>query len=148
MSATPVRALLAQDRVQEVVRFLVSGGVAYLADLLVFNVLLLAGVGSVWSKVVSSVIAIFIAFLGSRYYTWRDRRSAHPGREYAMFFLFSAVAAGLQLLCLAVTHYGFGWTSALVDNLSGNVVGMAIAMVFRFLTFRTFVFPDRSTTSA
>jgi putative flippase GtrA len=134
-----VKALLAHERFREVVRFLVSGGIAYLADLLVFNVLLFSGVGSVWSKVVSSVIAIFIAFLGSRYYTWRDRRS-----EYALFFLFSALAAGLQLLCLAITHYGFGWTSPLVDNVSGNVVGMAIAMVFRFYTFRTFVFPARS----
>ncbi len=143
-----IRAVTQHHRFGEVVRFLVSGGIAYLADLLVFNVLLFSGVGSALSKVVSSVIAIFIAFLGSRYYTWRDRRSAHPGREYALFFLFSAIAAGLQLLCLVITHYGFGWTSALADNVSGNVVGMAIAMVFRFLTFRTFVFPDRSASRA
>jgi putative flippase GtrA len=143
-----MREFLQGERMREVVRFLISGGIAYLADLLVFNLLLLAGVGSILSKVVSSVVAIFIAFLGSRYYTWRDRRSEHPGREYAMFFLFSAIAAGLQLLCLAITHNGLGWTSALADNISGNVVGMAIAMVFRFLTFRTFVFPDRSATRA
>lgn len=143
-----MREFLRSERAGEVVRFLISGGIAYLADLLVFNLLLLAGVDSILAKVVSSVIAIFIAFLGSRYYTWRDRRSEHPGREYAMFFLFSAIAAGLQLLCLAITHNGLGWTSALADNISGNVVGMAIAMVFRFLTFRTFVFPDRSVTRA
>jgi len=142
-----VRALLADERVREVLRFLVTGGIAYLADLVIFNVLLFSGTGSVWSKVVSSVVAIAVAFVGSRYYTWRDRRSEHPGREYAMFVLLSVVAAGLQLLCLTITHYGFGWTSPLADNLSGNVVGMAIAMVFRFLTFRSLVFPDRSTAS-
>jgi len=139
-----VRGFLAQERVREVLRFLVTGGIAYLADLVIFNVLLFSGVGSVWSKVVSSVVAIAVAFVGSRYYTWRDRRSEHPGREYAMFVLLSVVAAGLQLLCLTITHYGFGWTSPLADNLSGNVVGMAVAMVFRFLTFRALVFPDRS----
>ena len=142
-----MRALLADERVREVLRFLVTGGIAYLADLVIFNVLLFSGTGSVWSKVVSSVVAIAVAFVGSRYYTWRDRRSEHPGREYAMFVLLSVVAAGLQLLCLTITHYGFGWTSPLADNLSGNVVGMAIAMVFRFLTFRSLVFPDRSTAS-
>ena len=142
-----MRALLADERVREVLRFLVTGGIAYLADLVIFNVLLFSGTGSVWSKVVSSVVAIAVAFVGSRYYTWRDRRSEHPGREYAMFVLLSIVAAGLQLLCLTITHYGFGWTSPLADNLSGNVVGMAIAMVFRFLTFRSLVFPDRSTAS-
>lgn len=139
-----MREFLAHERVREVLRFLVTGGIAYLADLVIFNVLLFSGVGSVWSKVVSSVVAIAVAFVGSRYYTWRDRRSEHPGREYAMFVLLSVVAAGLQLLCLTITHYGFGWTSPLADNLSGNVVGMAIAMVFRFLTFRSLVFPDRS----
>ena len=139
-----MRGFLAQERVREVLRFLVTGGIAYLADLVIFNVLLFSGVGSVWSKVVSSVVAIAVAFVGSRYYTWRDRRSEHPGREYAMFVLLSVVAAGLQLLCLTITHYGFGWTSPLADNLSGNVVGMAVAMVFRFLTFRALVFPDRS----
>lgn len=139
-----MRDLLAQERVREVLRFLVTGGIAYLADLVIFNVLLFSGVGSVWSKVASSVVAIAVAFVGSRYYTWRDRRSEHPAREYAMFVLLSVIAAGLQLLCLTITHYGFGWTSPLADNLSGNVVGMAIAMVFRFLTFRSLVFPDRT----
>ena len=148
MSGGRLAAAVSHERVREVGRFLVSGGIAYLADLAVFNLLLFSGVGSLTSKVVSSVIAIAIAFLGSRYYTWRDRRSEHPGREYAMFFLLSVIAAGLQLLCLAITHHGLGWTSPLADNLSGNVVGMAIAMVFRFVTFRTLVFPDRSATGA
>ncbi|MGI4895307.1 MAG: GtrA family protein [Janthinobacterium lividum] len=135
------------ERVREVLRFLVTGGIAYVADLVVFNLLLFSGVGAVWSKVVSSIIAIAVAFVGSRYYTWRERRSEHPAREYSMFVLLSVIAAGLQLLCLAITHYGFGWTSALVDNLSSNVVGMAFAMVFRFVTFRTLVFPDRPVTA-
>ncbi|WP_337060061.1 GtrA family protein [Kineococcus sp. G2] len=139
-----VRRVLASERGGEVFRFLVSGGLAYLADLIVFNALIFSGVGSAWAKVVSSVVAIAIAFLGSRYYTWRDRRSENPWREYAMFFLLSVIAAGIQLLCLVITHYGLGWTSPLADNLSGNVFGMALAMVFRFFTFRSLVFPDRS----
>jgi len=139
-----VRTVATPERVGEALRFLVTGGAAYLADLLVFNLLLFSGTGPALAKVVSSVIAIAVAFVGSRYYTWRDRRSEHPVREYAMFLLLSVIAAGLQLLCLVVTHYGLGWTSPLVDNLSSNVVGMAIATVFRFLTFRSLVFPDRS----
>ncbi|GAA0307390.1 GtrA family protein [Kineococcus aurantiacus] len=132
-------------RVQEVLRFLVTGGLAYLVDVAVFNLLLLGfGVDSVWSKVVSSVVAIAVAFLGSRYYTWRDRRSQNPGREYALFLLLSVIAALLQVACLWVSHHLLGLTSPLADNISSNVVGMAIATVFRFVTFRTLVFPDRS----
>nr|WP_281373169.1 GtrA family protein [Kineococcus aurantiacus] len=126
-------------------RFLVTGGLAYLVDVAVFNLLLLGfGVDSVWSKVVSSVVAIAVAFLGSRYYTWRDRRSQNPGREYALFLLLSVIAALLQVACLWVSHHLLGLTSPLADNISSNVVGMAIATVFRFVTFRTLVFPDRS----
>jgi putative flippase GtrA len=130
------------ERVGELLRFGLTGGLAYLADVAVFNLLLLgAGMEPTWSKVLSSVVAIAVAFAGSRWFTWRDRRSDRVGREYALFFLFSVLAAGIQYLCLVITHHGLGWTSALADNLSANVVGMALATVFRFWTFRTYVFP-------
>ncbi|WP_369052007.1 GtrA family protein [Kineococcus terrestris] len=138
-------AMARHHRVQEVFRFLVTGGLAYLVDVAVFNLLLLVlDVPSVWSKVVSSAVAILVAFLGSRYYTWRDRRTANPVREYAMFLFLSVVAAFIQVGCLWVSHHLMGFTSPLADNISSNVVGMALATVFRFFTFRSLVFPDRS----
>jgi len=130
------------ERVGELLRFGVTGGAAYLADVLVFNALLLgAGMTPGWSKVLSSVVAIAVAFAGSRWFTWRDRRSDHIGREYALFVLFSVLAAGIQYVCLMITHDVAGWTSPLADNLSANVVGMALATAFRFWTFRSYVFP-------
>lgn len=140
--SAPRRPALLGTRAAEVGRFLVTGGAAYAVDLAVFNVLILAlDVGSLTAKVVSSVFAIAVAFAGSRWFTWRDRRSDRVVREYALFVLFSVLAAGIQYLCLVLTHEVLGWTSPLVDNLSANVVGMALAMAFRFWTFRTYVFP-------
>ncbi len=128
----------------EVLRFAATGLAAYATDLLVFNALLLgAGTSSTTAKVVSSVAAIGVAFAGSRWYTWRDRRSDAPWREYALFFVLSVVAALLQLGCLVLSHDVLGLTSALADNVSANVVGMALATAFRFVTFRTLVFPER-----
>ncbi|MGI8536423.1 MAG: GtrA family protein [Mycobacteriales bacterium] len=129
----------------EVVRFAVTGLAAYLTDVAVFNVLLLgAGMSPTWSKVLSSVAAIAVAFAGSRFYTWRDRRTDSPGREYALFVFFSALAAGIQLACLLVSHELLGLRSPVADNVSANVVGMALATAFRFYTFRTYVFPPRA----
>lgn len=132
-------------RVGELARFAATGGAAYLVDLLVFNALLLgAGLGASWSKIASSAVAIGVAFAGSRWFTWRERRSDRVGREYVLFVVFSVLAAGIQYLCLVLTHYVIGWTSPLADNLSANVVGMALATAFRFWTFRTYVFPPEA----
>ena len=128
----------------EVGRFGVVGLAAYATDLLVFNALLLGvGVPSVPAKVVAGAVAIAVAYAGSRWWTWRERRGPDVGREYALFLLFSVVAAGLQVACLVVSREVLGMRSPWADNVSANVVGMAIATAFRFWTFRTFVFPDR-----
>ncbi len=137
--------LLTPQRRAELGRFAVTGLAAYATDVVVFNVLLLGTpTSSAWSKVVSSLAAIAVAFAGSRWYTWRERRSDNPGREYALFLLMSLVAAGLQLLCLVFSREVLELRSGLADNISANVVGMAIATVFRFWSFRTFVFPPRA----
>lgn len=133
----------------EATRFWVVGGVAYAADLLVFNVLLLqVGVPSVAAKVASSAVAIAVAYAGSRWWTWRERRSADVAGELARFVVVSVVAAGLQLLCLVVAREVLGLRSAVADNVSGNVVGMAVATAFRFWAFRTVVFRGRDTVTA
>jgi putative flippase GtrA len=138
-------ALLGSDRLAELIRFGVTGLAAYLADVLVFNLLLFGThLTAPQSKIVSSLVAIAVAFAGSRWFTWRDRRSERIGREYSLFVLFSVLAAGIQYLCLLLTHVGLGWTGALADNLSANVVGMALATGFRFWTFRSYVFPPAS----
>jgi putative flippase GtrA len=140
-----VSTLLTPQRRAELGRFAVTGLAAYATDVVVFNVLLLGTpTSSAWSKVVSSLAAIAVAFAGSRWYTWRERRSDNPGREYALFLLMSLVAAGLQLLCLVFSREVLELRSGLADNISANVVGMAIATVFRFWSFRTFVFPPRA----
>lgn len=128
----------------EAARFWVVGGSAYAADLLVFNVLLLQlHVPSVAAKVVSSVVAIAVAYSGSRWWTWRERRSPDVAGELLRFLVVSAVAAGLQVLCLVLAREVLGLRSPVADNISGNVVGMAVATVFRFWAFRTVVFRAR-----
>ncbi len=136
---------MSRPRLGEAARFGVVGLAAYGTDLALFNALLLGvGVPSVAAKVASGAAAIAVAFAGSRWWTWRHRRGPHVGREYALFVVFSVIAAGLQVGCLVVSREVLGLRSAWADNLSANVVGMALATVFRFWTFRTYVFPDRA----
>jgi len=127
----------------EVARFALTGLVAYGVDVVVFNLCLLGvGTGPVAAKVISSVFAITVAFLGSRFYTWRHRPRGHAGREYALFFSFSVLAALIQVACLVISNDLLGLDGAIADNVSGNVVGMGLATAFRFWSFRRYVFTD------
>ncbi|NUU23979.1 MAG: GtrA family protein [Streptomycetaceae bacterium] len=152
MSAAPAEAQADPGRIarmrNEVTQFLVAGGLAYAVDVAVFNLCLYLGVGSVLSKVISSVPATIVAYVGNRYWTYRHRERTGVGREYTMFFVFSAIAAGIQAGCVFVSNNLMGFTSTLADNISGNIVGMALGTLFRFWAFRTFVFKHKQPEAA
>lgn len=119
------------------------GAVGYATDLAVFNLLLYAGgLGDdpLAAKVVSSVAGLVVTYLGNRHWTWRDRCGARRHREVALFVAFNLAGIAIALACLGLSHHVLGFTSALADNLAANVVGVSLAGLFRFWTYRTYVF--------
>ena len=135
--------------VREVSKFGTVGGVSFLIDLAIFNVLLAAGSETLVAKTISTTIATTVAFLGNRFWTWRARKHTHMGKQYGMFFFLNAVGLGIGLACLAISHYGLGqiWPglqSQLADNISGQLIGTAFGTLFRFWSYRRFVFRDNA----
>jgi putative flippase GtrA len=133
--------------VRELGKFGTVGGTAFLIDLTIFNVLLGTGSETLVAKTISTVIATTVAFLGNRFWTWRHRERRNLAREYTLFFALNAVGLGIGLACLAISHYGLGaiwpvFTSQLADNVSGLLIGTALGTLFRFWSYRRFVFPD------
>ena len=55
---------------------------------------------------------------------------------------------GIGLLCLWVSHYVLGFTSILADNISGNVIGLALGTAFRFTLYKLWVFAPHRGDSA
>jgi putative flippase GtrA len=156
-TADPGRGPSLRDRaaalVREVGKFGTVGGIAFLIDLAIFNVLLHAGLETLLAKTISTVIATTVAFLGNRFWTWRHRAHHHMARQYTTFFLLNAVGLGIGLICLAISHYGLGqiWPalqSPLADNVSGQLVGTALGTLFRFWSYRRFVFRPAKEESA
>lgn len=138
---TRLRAL-----VHEVGKFGTVGGICFLIDATIFNVLLHQGMETLAAKTISTVIATTLAFAGNRFWTWRHREHRNMGRQYAMFFLLNAVGLGIALLCLWISHYGLGqiWPvmrSQVADTVSGVLIGTALGSLFRFWSYRRFVFP-------
>jgi putative flippase GtrA len=139
--------------VREVSKFGAVGGISFTVDFIVFNVLLQAGTETLIAKTIATVVSTTVAFLGNRFWTWRHREHHHMARQYTMFFLLNAVGLGIALCCLAISHYGLGqiWPalqSPIADNVSGQFIGSAFGTLFRFWSYRRFVFRDPAAAQA
>lgn len=127
---------------REGLKFLTVGGVAYVVDTGLFNLLRLTILDEkpITAKFISAAVATLVAWQGNRSWTFRHRRSSPPLRELAQFIIVNAVGMAIMMGCLAISHYVLGFTSPLADNISANVVGLALSMVVRFWLYRTWVF--------
>ena len=136
----PIRML-----VHEIAKFGIIGMISFVIDVGVFNLLLFGGGPfddkPLTAKAVSVAVATTFAYFGNRFWTFRHRGRTNMGREYMLFFLLNGVAMLIALACLCVSHYLLGLDSALADNISANVVGLGLGTLFRFWSYRKWVFP-------
>ncbi|MEU4588256.1 GtrA family protein [Kitasatospora aureofaciens] len=127
----------------ELLKFGVIGGLGYATDVVLF-VLLRDALGPVLAKVLSLSASTAVAFVGNKYWTFRERRADGPagetGRETALFLAVNLVGALVQLGCLGFSHYLLGLTGPTADLVSSSVIGMALATALRFWGTRTLVF--------
>jgi len=133
----------ALDRLKnEVAKFGAIGLFAYVIDVGIFNLLLHGPLSSkpLTAKAISAVVATTCAYFGNRFWTFSERARTSYRREYTLFFLLNVVGTGIQLTCLAISHYGLDFTSRLADNISGNGIGLLLGTLFRFWSYRKWVF--------
>ena len=123
------------------------GAIGVVVDVGLFNILRsrVLAPGSVAgavliAKVISTTVAISVNWVGNRYWSFSAERTGTPAREMLGFFAVSLATMAVPLACLFVSHTVLGLTSALADNISGNVVGLGLGAVVRFLVYRRWVF--------
>lgn len=128
--------------VRDAVRFGAVGAVGYVVDVGLFNLLAYGppGIDPTLSKVLSVAAATVVTWLGNRYFVFQGRSTRSPGREAALFALFSLLSMGIAVAPLWVSREVLGLTSPLADNIAANVVGFGLATVFRFVAYRSVVF--------
>ena len=125
----------------EAAKFGTVGAFGFLVNFVVFNLCVqVFGLAVVRSGVIATVIAIGTNYVGNRHWTYRQCDKNRRSRELTLFLLFSGVGLLLENGVLALSHYGFGFTSALADNIAKNIVGLGLGTVFRFWSYRTWVF--------
>jgi len=129
---------------RETTTFLCVGGAGYVVDVAVFNLLRSTYPLLVFDPVVARVLAVIVAmcvtYVGNRTLTWRTHETVDRRREVALFVVFNVIGLGFSVVCLALSHDVLGLTSRLADNVSANVVGLALGTMFRFMTYRRYVF--------
>lgn len=129
----------------EVLQFGIVGGLAYIIDTGLFN-LLVYGPGHILAqmpvraKIISAIVATLFAWVGNRYWTFRHQRRSTASRELVMFIVVNLGGIVIAAACLATSRYLLGYTSQLADNIAGNVIGVGLGTIFRYLCYRFVVF--------
>jgi len=136
--------------IAQLAKFGVVGGIAYVVDVGLFNLLSYAGSSPLLAgqpllaKVISTGVATVVAWLGNRYWTFRHHRRPDATREFVLYLVMCTIGLLIALSCLWVSHYLLGFTSPLADNISANVIGLIAGTTFRFWAYKRFVFTHRS----
>ncbi|MFF4341526.1 GtrA family protein [Kitasatospora sp. NPDC001540] len=97
------------------------------------------GLALLRSNIAATVVAIATNYLGYRYWLYRDRDAASRKREITLFLLFSGVGMLIETGTLGFTQYVLGLDTSF-ERLGGKFLGLVVATVFRFVSYRTWVF--------
>ena len=141
--------------VREMLKFGVVGVVAFVIDLggynlLVFGPHVLGMFGTqattgvlhdkpITARIISATVSTLVAWVGNRLWTFRHRRNRHPSHEQALYLLLNVVAMAISVACLGMSRYVLGLQTQFDDNIT-NIFGIALGTLFRFWSYRKWVF--------
>jgi putative flippase GtrA len=127
-------------------KFGIVGAINTALDFGIFN-LLYVGLGwpAMGANSASVAVAATSSFFMNRHWTFRHRARTALRREYTLFFLLNGVGLLIASACILVVEQGLHQTGPLWLNIA-KVAGLVLGMVFRFTTYKRFVFlsPERA----
>lgn len=134
----------------EVAQFLMVGGISYLVDVGLSNLLVYGFFGfpavfhdsPLKAKIISTVVSIVVAWLGNKFLTYKDRSTGSSARGFVMFFLVNLAGMIIVVAPLGFTWYILNLRDPISYNISTNIIGIGLGMIFRFYAYRTWVFRD------
>jgi putative flippase GtrA len=130
-----------QSLIHEIAKFGVIGAIAYVFTVAVSNGLHLGlKVGPLTSLGVAMVVAATLSYFANRHWTWRDKERTGLQRELPLFLGLSIVGFAVTEIPVAFSEYVLHLHSALAYNISGNLIGTGIGTIWRFWSFKRWVF--------
>lgn len=153
-----VRDLL-PPKYREFAKFLVVGGTAWVVDTALFTLLAHTILSDkvLTSKVISMLVSTVLSYILNREWSFDGRGGRQMPHEALLFFLFNGIGLAINLVPLATSHYLLGIntdhgysavTVAAADWISANVIGTILGMLFRYWSYRRYVFPEELSPTA
>jgi len=97
------------------------------------------GVGPVTSTTIATIIATIVAYIGNRYWSFRHRERTSVPREGTIFFVLNGIGLLIQDAVVAFNSYALHLEHHKVAEFLALNAGIALATVFRFWSYRRFV---------
>lgn len=126
---------------------MVVGSGGYVLDVGIFNALSVARIeglielSAIWAKVISVIVAVIFTYIANSRWTFRKRTGRPEGLgRISRYAVVNTIGLLLTIIPLYVSRYVLGFDSLLADNISANIVGVGLALVFRFIANRVWVF--------
>jgi putative flippase GtrA len=127
----------------EMLKFGVVGAIGVLSDIAASNLLWkFTGLSHTLASIGGTCVATVTAYIGNRYWVFRDRPADARRREMAMFALISLIGLVIENSFVFVGDRVLGFHSIAAANVAKFVFGLPIAGAFRFTTSHLFVFPE------
>lgn len=126
--------------------FLAIGGIGFVVDAVVYNLLVFAGPGVLHSaplvaKTIAVIAGLIVTYVGNRVLTYRDRKTPASTIQVIRYAVVNVLATAVQLGCLSFSRYILGLDTVLADNISGTLIGQALATALRYVLYTLWVFP-------
>jgi putative flippase GtrA len=147
----PYRSVVFRHR--ELLKFAMVGGTTWVIDNAVNYSLKLTVLGAkpITARIIAVLIATIVSYVLNREWSFRTRGGRERHHEAALFFLISGIAMALTVAPLGISIYVLKlhqpYESLLVgeiaDFVSGQIVGVLVAMAFRYWAFKRWVFPTK-----
>jgi putative flippase GtrA len=137
----------------EIWRYLAVGLGATIVSVFLFN-LLVHGFNTwgwaplndqpVLGYVLANLVGTVISYRGTRSWAFRHRATRHPDGGRTAFVAISVGTMLIPMACLWISRSALGLDDPVSDNVSANLIGLALANAARFVLNRQLVFDVRA----
>jgi putative flippase GtrA len=128
---------------KEVAAFGAVGAIGFVIDVGLFNVFFHDG--QVIAKTISTCAATAVTYFGNRYFSFSHRARSGIGRETSIFLGINLITLAFSLAIIGLFEYPLHLKHHLVAMNLVNIGTIAVGTLFRFWSYKRFVFlhPDK-----